>query len=508
MECKETLENLTLHLLGDLPEDRERALAEHLSACESCRKEEARLGTVLDALEGLPEMQADPGRRARLFKAAAEEGLLPARPITVRFLLASSSILAAAAVLFWVSLAAGWWGKGEVPEPPPDNTMVSPGNNEPEIKPVAQVASVTGQAQLVRKAKQTGRAPKRLEPLYRGDRIVVNGKDSEVKLRFHEDALLVTLEGGIPGGTEVRLGGDSNTAYEIRLERGHILGRFESGPLEKTKSRNTEKGIIPLTIASPVARFELERGQQFDVTQEKTHLWKNYSGSSMRGGKPVFNLYFDGHPLSKFRNQNLHKILGESVGGDGALLEGKKVSFLGRGVPVSEFIPLFDRTLGPMGLSLKSTGGNLAIEKRAGGATKPASSAASVGHGEFTVTLVAGRGKLSTHHPVNPGTVTLFGGQIGRVRPGQDKVEALSIPPTKAKKLEDGTVLVGVFVSPSGRWGIFEQTRGGNVAIKTLEVGDSLDMGNGLGAYTLAWVGWNSVTLVVDGRETELALKK
>ena len=87
-------------------------------------------------------------------------------------------------------------------------------------------------------------------------------------------------------------------------------------------------------------------------------------------------------------------------------------------------------------------------------------------------------------------------------------MEALSIPPTKATELGDGTVLRGVFVSPSGRWGIFEQTRGAEVTTRTLEVGDRLDIGKDLGAYTLAWVGWNSVTLVMDGRETELALKE
>ena len=255
MECKDTLENLTLHLLGDLPEERARALLEHLSDCGSCREEEARLRTVLDALEALPQVQADPGRRARLLSAAAHEGLLPARPITVRFLMASGGILTAAAVLFWISLATGWWGKGETPKPEPTPEAVSPaGSDDVELEPVAEIASVLGNVQLVRKAKQTGRVPRRLEKVFRGDCLEASGENSELKLRFHGDALVLTLDGAVPGGTKIRLGGESNKAYEIRLEKGHVTGTFQSGPLEKQVSRVGEKKITPLYIASPVAK--------------------------------------------------------------------------------------------------------------------------------------------------------------------------------------------------------------------------------------------------------------
>ena len=121
-----------------------------------------------------------------------------------------------------------------------------------------------------------------------------------------------------------------------------------------------------------------------------------------------------------------------------------------------------------------------------------------MGHGEFTLTVLDGRARLSTVHPVNPGTVTVFGGQIGRVRPGRGRGEALSVPPIERESLEDGTVAKGVFVSPAGRWALFERPGSGARKKEVFRVGEQV------GGSRLDWVGWDSVTLVKEGREIVL----
>jgi hypothetical protein len=328
--------------------------------------------------------------------------------------------------------------------------------------------------------------------------LYVQGKNSEVKIRFHEDTLNLILQGDVPGGTEVRLQGKTNKTYEIRLERGRARGVFEAGPIEAQASRVDN----PLLLVSPVARVEIQRGQQFEVSQEKTHLWKNYSGTSRRSnGKETIDLYFDGFSLDLLRTQHLPKILKTGVSAEQALLEGKKVSLLCRGITAEDFPALFDHSLAPAGLKFIAAGGTYSIMDRPGGSDASIGEAGSMGHGEFSITLVDGRAKVSTHRPRTPGTVTIFGGQIGRVRPGRLKAVALSVPPLEVESLDDGTVLRGIFASPAGRWAVVETVTKGTPVISALALGQAHR------SYRLDWVGWNTATLVKNGREYILPLK-
>jgi hypothetical protein len=418
----------------------------------------------------------------------------------LRLLTPLAFLSTAAAVVFVVSLAVGWWEKEKTLSTTEEGKMLAGEESQPPIHPVAEVASVSGKnVLLVQKAKQEGHAPKRLQSLFRGDRLHVQGKDAEIKLRFHEDALVLTLVGDVPGGTEVLLGGDTNKAYGIRLERGLIKGVFSSGPIEKQMSRWKKDVFTPLYLTSPVAKVEVEKGQEFEARQDKTQLWKNTLETFKQAdGVEGFNLYFDGFPLRAFLSQHIPKILPSGVRENVAVTDAMKLAVLGRGISRAAFPPLMDDALSTLGLRLVVTGGTASLSARPGGPLAASERASSVGHGAFTVTVLDGRARLATVHPVDPGTVRVFGGQIGRVRPGLGRAEALSVPPLEMERLADGTTAKGVFVSPAGRWALFERPGGGAGKKKVFRVGDMV------GGHRLDWVGWESVTLVKNGREIVL----
>ncbi|MHC5078372.1 MAG: zf-HC2 domain-containing protein, partial [Planctomycetota bacterium] len=430
MECKEILESLSLFVLGDLPSEREGVVREHLAACPDCRKEEDRIRKTAEALRGIPEIPPQAARRKRLIAAAASEGLLPSGRRFPRFLPPLGVLGAAAAVLLLVSFLAGWWPEGPERGPGSHEKIHGPKEENLVLKPVAEVAKVLGQVGLVRKGKFP-RPPRRLESLFIGDRLFVEGNGNEVQIRFHEDAMQLTLFGERLGGSEIVLEGVSEKKYRIHLERGSIRGNFLSGPLEVQESRKEGDRVIPLAVTSPIAQVEIHAGQEFEIRQEKVvGLMKNMLEVKKRKeGGDVFSMRFEDFEISRFFTQHLPKIMevGQEVGLE--QFQGKTVTILCNSITREEFPDLFNSALGPIGLEIYGRDNRHFLRARPGGAVAAPPAWENPAYGEFTVMLVTGKAKISSRNPNIHGGVWVHGGQMGRVRPGTKPEDALAEPP-------------------------------------------------------------------------------
>ncbi len=112
MNCRRFEELFALHVEGDLPERKRRAVDEHMAGCEACRDFAARLEASQRAVKDLRDEAVDAEAleeiRGRVLARIAADA--PAPRFSWRFAYAAAAVLAVAAVV-WVSRRA--------PEPPP-----------------------------------------------------------------------------------------------------------------------------------------------------------------------------------------------------------------------------------------------------------------------------------------------------------------------------------------------------------------------------------------------------
>lgn len=81
MDCHDAQPQMTAYLSGDLVLEDRRTVEAHLSACECCRVELARLGQVWEALAGLPVMPLDPTADRQVLERVVAE--IAGEPMTL-----------------------------------------------------------------------------------------------------------------------------------------------------------------------------------------------------------------------------------------------------------------------------------------------------------------------------------------------------------------------------------------------------------------------------------------
>lgn len=500
MECKKVREEIVPLLLGELDASKAGDVREHLDACESCRHEERLIRAALDALGSLEEIPADPARRKALFRAAAAEGLLPARPLARRMLAPLAALGAAAALLVAVGLAAGWWRAAPGPEPDdPGEVLVSPPDPHESLAPVAEVALTRGTVLLFREGHEP-RPPKLQEPLFRKDRLVVEGRNAEMKLRFHEDALEMALlsDPKTGSGTEVRLEGSSEKRYAVHVDHGAVRGRFLSGPLEAQASRQEGDAVVPLVLTSPTARVEIYAGRAFDVRQEKANLLPNWF--TYNPNDKTVSMRFESYDLHRLLTLHLRKAIDPlTLRVDEATLSSKSVTLLCNEVDLASLPSLLDAALGPQGLAVRPEGAGWAVVERPGGPVPAKPAWEDPAYGPFTLELTEGKAKLSSLNPEIPGGMFVYGGQIGRVLPGLDPSRPLTAAPLMVEALD--LTLKGTFIErSSGRVALIGVREGGAERVRTVRRGEEVN------GYRIEWVGWDRVSLSREGAEYELRI--
>lgn len=495
MECKDVRELLTLHLLGDLEGPRAERVEAHLRDCDACRAERERLSKALSALRGLEEVPPSAGRRARLLVAAQAEGLIR-RPWVLRLAPAWAALAAAAAFVALVSVIGG--GPSASPPPDPVGDKVVMGGEPPAVpaEHFCKVVSFRGMAGIVRQDGETVSEPRPHMPLFAGDTAFARGKDGALTVRFNEDVLELTLVGSVPGGTEVRLGGVSEKDYEIVVERGEVRGLFQSSPLERQPSRRLKNGVVPLKISSPVARVEMDSGQEFVVRQHRVDLWKDYFESSP-GADTRVRLWFETFPLSRLFERHLDGMLATERDGRDRLLAGRTTTLFGNRLDRAGLRALVERALAMEGLGLSAGDGAARVVSGEGTPSRAAVPAAELSLGAFELRLVDGSARLFRSRAPTEESVRLFGGQAGRVWPGE-RLEPASVELPRVVSDLEGSTLAGTMGWAGGRAAVLAPP--GAAAAKVLELGDRFE------GWRLSWVDWDAAVFTKEGREVRLQL--
>jgi len=499
MECKDVREKLTLWILDDLSPEEAARVREHLEGCSSCRLEEEQLRQGLRVLRRAPALPASASRRKRLLRQAASQGLV-AGPFRFRRI-APAGAAAAAAVLLAVAVFGGW-RPGAGNGGPGGVTDVSPPvveTEQPATEPVAWVVQCDGHALLDPAGPAGPRAPEPKDSLFRGDRLVVDGAESRLRICFFEDALVLRLTGDEDGGrgTEVTLGGKTDKDYVIHLDRGRIQGGFQSAPIEQTSSRKRGGEVRPLVITSPTAQAALLEGQEFEATQQKAGMMKNML--IQNPGQGTFSMHFENYDLHRFLNLHLSRLLDLSMDAPPGALEGKRITILCNSLTREEFPDLLDQALGPMGLTVNWAKGSHRIRVRKDGPRSGRRLGVHPAYGEFTLRLPSGKAKISSRNPEIKGAVFVYGGQIGRVRPGLNPDRPLGAPPLLVE--EKGMKLKGTFAEKQwGRAAVVSFAAGGGERSRPLRAGETVN------GYRVEWVGWDRVAMSKEGREYELRI--
>jgi anti-sigma factor RsiW len=104
--CEEIRELLSAKLDNELSAEESRVLAEHLSACASCRRELERLDRVWKGLSALGDIQAPVGLEDRIFRHALRERARVSRRRHLRWAIPLGVAAAVLIALFLAHFAA------------------------------------------------------------------------------------------------------------------------------------------------------------------------------------------------------------------------------------------------------------------------------------------------------------------------------------------------------------------------------------------------------------------
>jgi hypothetical protein len=500
MDCKEIREILAAWALGDLPEARTGEVERHLGSCPECRKEADSLRRVLEGVRTLPPPPADPARRAALFRTAEAEGLLPAPSRVLRWALPAAALAAAAAVLL---LVAGP-GLFSPPAPPPGprgdgGRVLGEQPPDPPQKPLAWFVEGRG-ASLLRAGKTEPRPLQKKDALFPGDRVMVaSGEDNKALLRFYIDALDLDV---LPsaGDAEIQIEGSSEEAYEIRVDRGKISGRFTQ-PIEILSSRTKGGSFIPLVITSPVGRAEMRQGRNFHVTQEKTTFPADWFET--QNAQDTVSLHYHDADLLQLAGGPFARVL-PGLQFDPALLRGKRISLLCRSVPRARFADALDAALRPLGLKATSAGGKTSILPLEGGMAASAAGGDDPAYGEFLVEIASPKGemRISSRNPKHPEVLVLPGEGKAVVRPGAEAAFPSLVPAIETTALEGGLELLGTMAA------------GGDVSLAFVRLDEkgspvlrSVRPGDEVAGTRCVRIGWDHLILARDDKEIRLEMK-
>lgn len=151
MNCRETQEQLTAYLDGELADDRGSAIRGHLRSCAGCRQVAADEGALRDGLRDLPPVDPPPSLWANVQAALANEEVADAqKPAWKRTLarwsrmlaptwpqLALGGVAAAAVVTFVVWRSNGGDSSEPDPAPSPSESPMIATPSQPEVAPPA-----------------------------------------------------------------------------------------------------------------------------------------------------------------------------------------------------------------------------------------------------------------------------------------------------------------------------------------------------------------------------------
>jgi anti-sigma factor RsiW len=140
MNCRRFEDLFALHVEGDLPERKRRAVEEHLADCERCREFAAGIESSQRAVKDLADEAADAEAlyeiRERVLAMVAAERPAPRPRVSWKIAGAMAAVLAVAAIV-WVSRPAPYTPP---PLPRPVASMPAPPTPEPAPKlPVTRV---------------------------------------------------------------------------------------------------------------------------------------------------------------------------------------------------------------------------------------------------------------------------------------------------------------------------------------------------------------------------------
>lgn len=130
------MDRLSEYLDGDLNQDEQRQLEQHLESCETCRSVLQELRAVVARAEGLPDREPEADLWPAVSAAMAERQVisLEARKQRVRrFSFSLPQLVAAAAVLALVTAGSMWLALRN----PGRNLAAASGSNGPIVRPVS-----------------------------------------------------------------------------------------------------------------------------------------------------------------------------------------------------------------------------------------------------------------------------------------------------------------------------------------------------------------------------------
>jgi anti-sigma factor RsiW len=112
VSCKRTQDELSAYLDGQLPDDGEERVREHLAVCPRCAAELEGLTRLNGLIDGLEEMPVPAGFAARVRRAAVVRPFAAPQPQSIGSILFGGLLTRVAAVLMvvfglWVGLSMG-----------------------------------------------------------------------------------------------------------------------------------------------------------------------------------------------------------------------------------------------------------------------------------------------------------------------------------------------------------------------------------------------------------------